>query len=59
MNIRDNKAIIKSLNFFLLENFPSPIISPEVIEKPTQLHIFLPGNKINKTVIKLAPMATF
>lgn len=50
---------MKSLNMFILGNFPSPVISPEIIEKPTHLHVLLPGNKINKTIIKLAPMTTF
>ena len=37
----------------------SPVISPDIIEKPTQLEIVMPGNRVNKNIIKISPLSTF
>jgi cytidine deaminase len=59
LGIRDHATLIKEISVYVLEKFPNPVVSPLIIEQPTQIHIVLPGNKVNKNVINLAPMATF
>ena len=57
-NIRNNDEIIKDLQVHLLNHFPSPVISPDLLELSTSLHVLLPGNKWNKNIIKISPMST-
>lgn len=37
INVRDHHKIIKDIQTSILESIPNPVISPETIEKPTQI----------------------
>ena len=57
--VRDYEKIIEGIQNVLLPSLTNPVISPDIIEKPTQIEILLPGNKVNKNVIKISPLSTF
>lgn len=59
VRVRDHGMIIKGIQDTILGSLPSPIISPDTIEKSTNIEILLPGNKIHKNILKLSPMSTF
>lgn len=59
MGVRDHELIILNIQTLILNSLTHPILSPDVIEKPTQVELLLPGNKINKNTIMVSPLSTF
>lgn len=57
--VNTNSQLVESLHKLILNNLPSPIISPELITHSTTIEVLLPGSKVHRSKLQLSALSPF